>query len=295
MNRRSAIKTASAGAAAAVLGSVASAQTGSALVVQQADAPLKGYIKHSVSYWCFGKYPLDEFAKICKEIGIQSIELLDPKDWPVVQKHGLTCAMAQGAGMGIDNGWNDPALHDKLVASYEEIIPQVAKAGLTNLICFSGRRRGLTDEQGWTNCAQGLKRIIKTAEQHKVTLIMELLNSYGHKDYQCDKTAWGVELCKRIGSENFKLLYDIYHMQIMEGNIIDTMTKNIQYIGHIHTGGNPGRNEIDETQELNYPAIMKALVKTGFKGFVGQEFVPKAADPIASLRRCIHICDVAPA
>ena len=293
MNRRTAIKTASIGASAAMLGGIASAQT-TFSGQSTNDAPLKGYVKHSVSYWCFGKIPLDEFAKICKEIGIQSIELLDPKDWPVVQKHGLTCAMAQGAGMGIDNGWNNPELHNQLVASYEEIIPQVAKAGLTNLICFSGLRRGLTDEQGWANCELGLKRIIKTAEQHKVVLNMELLNGINHRDYQCDRTAWGVELCKRIGSENFKLLYDIYHMQIMEGNIIDTMTKNVQYFGHIHTGGNPGRAEIDETQELNYPAIMKALVKTGYKGFVGQEFVPKAADPIASLRRCIHICDVAP-
>jgi hydroxypyruvate isomerase len=292
MNRRSAIKTASAGAAAAMLGSIASAQTVSA--IQQTE-PLKGFINHSVSYWCFGKYPLDEFAKICKEIGIKSIELLDPKDWATVQKHGLTCAMAQGAGMGIDNGWNNPELHDKLVESYEAVIPQVAQAGLTNLICFSGKRRGLTDEQGWENCEKGLKRIIKTAEKHKVVLIMELLNSFGHKDYQCDKTAWGVELCKRIGSENFKLLNDIYHLQIMEGNVIDTITKNIQYIGHIHTGGNPGRNEIDETQELYYPAIMKALVKSGYKGFVGQEFMPKAADPIASLRKCINICDVSPA
>ena len=292
MNRRTAIKTASTGAAAAILGSVASANTASA--IQQTDAPLKGYVKHSVSQWCFGRYPLDEFAKICKEIGIQSIELLDPKDWPVVQRHGLTCAMAQGAGMGIDNGWNNPDLHDRLVASYEEVIPLVAKAGLPNLICFSGQRRGLTDEQGWTNCEKGLKRIIKTAEKNKVTIVMELLNSFGHKDYQCDRTYWGVELCKRIGSENFKLLYDIYHLQIMEGNIIENLTNNIQYIAHIHTGGNPGRNEIDETQELYYPAIMKALVKTGYKGFVGQEFVPKAADPIASLRRCIHICDVTP-
>jgi hydroxypyruvate isomerase len=279
------------GTVAAMLGGIASVQTASA---KQTDEPLKGYVKHSVSYWCFGKYPLDEFAKTCKEIGIQSIELLDPKDWPVVQKHGLTCAMAQGAGLGIDNGWNDPALHDKLVASYEELIPQVAKAGLTSLICFSGKRRGLSDEQGQANCEKGLKRIIQTAEKYKVTLIMELLNSYGHRDYQCDHTAWGVELCKRLGSENFKLLYDIYHMQIMEGNIIENMTGNIQYIGHVHTGGNPGRNEIDETQELYYPAIMKALLHTGYKGFVGQEFVPKAADPIASLRRCIHICDVTP-
>ena len=292
ISRRTAIKTVSVGLAATGLG-IAPLQA-AASTSRTADASLKGYVKHSVSYWCFGKYPLDEFARTCKEIGIQSIELLDPKDWPTVQKYGLTCAMAQGAGLGIDNGWNDPELHDKLVASYEEVIPLVAKAGLTNLICFSGKRRGLTDEQGWENCAKGLKRIIKTAEKHKVVLIMELLNSYGHKDYQCDRTAWGVELCKRVGSPNFKLLYDIYHMQIMEGNVIDIMTKNIEYIGHVHTGGNPGRNEIDETQELYYPAIMKALVKTGYKGFVGQEFVPKAADPIASLKRCIHICDVSP-
>ena len=292
MNRRSLIKTASAGAAAVMLGGVASAQT--ALKIQQANTPLKGYVKHSVSYWCFKKYhTLDEFAQICKDIGIQSIELLGPSEWAVVQKYGLTCAMASGVG-NIDNGWNDPALHDKLVADYEEAIPQAAKAGLTNLICFSGKRRNLTDEQGWANCLKGLQRIIKTAEKHKVVLTMELLNTNMHKDYQCCTTAWGVELCKRLGSDNFKLLYDIFHMQIMEGNIIDTMTKNIQYISHIHTGGNPGRNEIDETQELNYSAIMKALVNTGYKGFVGQEFIPKGADPIASLRKCIHICDVTP-
>ncbi|MDR2036683.1 MAG: TIM barrel protein [Bacteroidales bacterium] len=290
LSRRTAIKKASAGIAAVTLGF----STQNAWADQISDTPLKGYIKHSVSYWCYGKYPLEEFSKICKEIGIQSIELLGPKEWPVVQKYGLTCACANGAGLGIDKGWNDPSLHDKLVASYEEVIPLVARAGLTNLICFSGQRRGLTDEQGWENCAKGLKRIMKIAEQHKVVLIMELLNSYGHKDYQCDHTAWGVELCKRIGSENFKLLYDIYHMQIMEGNIISNMTQNINYIGHIHTGGNPGRNEIDETQELYYPAIMRALVKTGYKGFVGQEFVPKAVDSIASLKRCIEICDVFP-
>jgi len=253
---------------------------------------LKGNIRHSVSRWCYGKYSLEELSVACKEMGIEAIELLNPDEWPVVQKHGLTVGMCQGAGKGIDNGFNDPSIHDELVKSYEQIIPLVAEHGLTNLICFSGRRRGLTDEQGWENCVQGLKRLIPLAEKHKVVLIMELLNSYGHRDYQCDHTAWGVELCKRLGSENFKLLYDIYHMQIMEGNIIDIMTKNIQYIGHIHTGGNPGRNEIDETQELYYPAIMKALVATGYKGLVGQEFVPKAPDALASLKKCIQICDV---
>ena len=289
MDRRTAIKAASIGTAAVLGGNAVAAPS-----AQNTESLLKGYVRHSVSYWCFNRFPLDEFAKFCKSIGIQSIELLNPDQWAIVQNHGLTCAMAQGAGLGIDNGWNNPDLHDRLVASYEEVIPIVARAGLTNLICFSGRRRDVTDEQGLENCERGLKRIIRTAEQHRVVLQMELLNSFGHRDYLCDRTNWGVELCKRIDSENFKLLYDIYHMQIMEGNIIETMTRNIQYIGHIHTGGNPGRNEIDETQELYYPAIMRALVNTGYRGFVGQEFVPRAADPLASLRRCISICDVAP-
>jgi hydroxypyruvate isomerase len=200
--------------------------------------------------------------------------------------------MAQGAGLGIDRAFNDPSLHDELVASYEKVIPMVADAGLTNLICFSGRRNGVNDLQGWQNCEKGLKRITPIAEKHKVVLTMELLNSVGHKDYLCDHTAWGAELCRRIGSPSFKLLYDIYHMQIMEGNIIDNIRKYHQYFSHVHTGGNPGRAEIDETQELYYPAIMRALVDTGYKGFVGQEFVPKQDDKIASLEKCIRICDV---
>jgi len=218
--------------------------------------------------------------------------LLGPKDWPVVISHGLTVALAQGAGLGIDRGFNDPKLHDELVESYEKVIPTVAEAGLTNLICFSGRRNGVTDLQGWENCEKGLKRITPIAEKYNVVLTMELLNSVGHKDYLCDHTVWGVELCRRVGSPNLKLLYDIYHMQIMEGNIIDSIRKYHSYFSHIHTGGNPGRNEIDETQELYYPAIMKALVDVGYKGFVGQEFVPKQPDKIASLEKCIRICDV---
>ena len=194
--------------------------------------------------------------------------------------------------MGIDRGFNDITLHDELVASYEDIIPKVAEAGLTNLICFSGRRNGVTDLQGWENCEKGLKRLIPAAEKYNVVLSMELLNTVDHKDYLCDHTAWGVELCRRLGSPNFKLLYDIYHMQIMEGNVIDHIRKYHTYFSHIHTGGVPGRAEIDETQELYYPAIMKALVECGYKGFVGQEFVPKNRDKIASLNKCIRICDV---
>jgi len=290
ITRRDAIKT-------AIAGSAILATSGLNASVNQAKTttakePLKGNIHHSVSKWCFGNIPLDEFCEICKGIGIESVELLDPKDWDTVKKHGLTVAMAQGAGLGIDRGFNDRSLHDELVASYEKVIPMVAEAGLTNLICFSGRRNGVTDLQGWENCEIGLKRITPVAEKYNVVLTMELLNTNGHKDYLCSRTYWGAELCRRVGSPNLKLLYDIYHMQIMEGNIIDTIKKYYPYFSHIHTGGNPGRGEIDETQELYYPAIMRALVDVGYKGFVGQEFVPKQEDKIASLEKCIRICDV---
>ena len=291
ISSRDAIKSILAGSALASAAPLAAAGNllGSPSV---AEEPLKGNIHHSVSKWCFGDIPLDEFFEICKRIGIESVELLDPVDWLTVKKHGLTVAMAQGAGLGIDRGFNDPQLHDELVASYEKVIPMVAEAGLTNLICFAGRRNGVTDLQGWENCEKGLKRLIPVAEKYHVVLTMELLNSVGHKDYLCDHTVWGVELCRRLGSPNFKLLYDIYHMQIMEGNIIENIRKYHTYFSHIHTGGCPGRAEIDETQELYYPAIMKALVETGYKGFVGQEFVPKQKDKIASLEKCIRICDV---
>lgn len=292
ISRRTAIKTALIGGVALATENLSAVKNQSKKKTKDVVQPLKGNIRHSVSKWCFGEYPLDEFCEICKEIGIESVELLDPKDWPVVKSHGLTVAMAQGAGLGIDRGFNDPSLHDELVASYEKVIPMVAEAGLTNLICFSGKRNGVTDLQGWENCETGLKRITPIAEKYNVVLTMELLNSIGHKDYLCDHTVWGAELCKRVGSPNFKLLYDIYHMQIMEGNIIEHIQKYHTYFSHIHTGGVPGRAEIDETQELYYPAIMKALVDTGYKGFVGQEFVPKQADKIASLKKCIRLCDI---
>jgi hydroxypyruvate isomerase len=193
---------------------------------------------------------------------------------------------------GISDGLNRIENHQKIADYFEHTIPIVAKAGFQNIICFSGNRRGQADEQGLENCAVGLKKMVGLAEKHKVNLVMELLNSkVNHADYQCDKTHWGVELCKRVGSERFKLLYDIYHMQIMEGDVIRTIRENHQYIAHYHTGGVPGRNEIDESQELHYPAIMKAIVDTGFKGYVAQEFIPKR-EPLASLRQGVQICDV---
>ncbi|HEY6167759.1 MAG TPA: TIM barrel protein, partial [Verrucomicrobiae bacterium] len=237
-----------------------------------------------------------------KQMGLQSIELLNPPDFPTLKKHGLHCAMVsfpsiEGPGGvklgGIPKAFNRVEHHDKLIEAYEPLIRESAAAGFFNVICFSGNRDGLDDEQGLKNCAIGLKRLLPIAEKHKVTICMELLNSrVNHKDYQCDKSAWGVELCKRVGSEHFKLLYDIYHMQIMEGDVIATIKRDHQYFAHYHTGGVPGRNEIDDTQELNYPAIMRAIVETGFKGHVAQEFIPKREDKIASLRQAVGICDV---
>jgi len=253
---------------------------------------LKGNIHHSVSQWCYGDIPLEEFAKACKDMGIESIELLNEKDWAVVSKAGLKCAVGYATDWGIPKGFNRKENHEKLIADFEAMIPKAAAAGVPNLICFSGNREGMNDNEGMINCAIGLRKLMPSAEKHGVTIIMELLNSYGHKDYQCDKTSWGSALAEMVGSERFKLLYDIYHMQIMEGNVIENIRKYIGHIGHIHTGGVPGRHELDETQELYYPAIMKAVVETGYKGFVGQEFVPSQKDKLASLRKCIQICDV---
>jgi hydroxypyruvate isomerase len=254
---------------------------------------LKGNIRHAVCRWCYNDIPLEQFCAAAKDMGISAIDLVGPKDWPVLKKYGLDSSMCNGAEINLVDGWNDTAFHEKLIRNYSEMIPKVAEAGYKNLICFSGNRRGKDDETGWKNCTDGLKQVIGIAEKHGVTLVMELLNSkVNHKDYQCDKTSWGVELAKRIGSSNFKLLYDIYHMQIDEGDVISTIRKSHEYIAHYHTGGVPGRHEIDETQELYYPAIMKAIVDTGFKGYVAQEFIPSWTDKLAALKKGIQICDV---
>lgn len=287
MNRKQALKTIAASAASAV----ALPQIAKGMDVLSAE--LKNNINHSVCQWCYGSIPLEDFAKSAKEMGIKSIELLGPAQWPVIQKYGLTCAMAYVSDLGLTKGFNDPSLHEKLIKDYSENIPKAADAGLKSVICFSGNANGLTSQQGLDNCARGLEPVLKVAQKYNITLNMELLNSkVDHKDYQCDHTEWGVKLCEKLGSPNFKLLYDIYHMQIMEGDVIATIRKHKNYIGHYHTGGVPGRNEIDESQELYYPAIMKAIVDTGFKGFVAQEFIPKRPDKLASLKQGVGICDV---
>lgn len=293
LNRRSAIKGIVAGTVAMGIPAGFSAL---AMPKKETETPLgklKGNINHSVSRWCFNDIDLDTLCIESKKMGITGIDLVGPKDWPTLKKYDLVSTMCNGAEINLLDGFNDIKFHETLLKNYMEMIPLVAKAGYKNLICFSGSRRGKTDEEGWNNCIVGLQKLIPLAEKHNVILVMELLNSkIDHKDYQCDRTSWGVELAKRLNSENFKLLYDIYHMQIDEGDVIRNIRDNHHYITHYHTAGVPGRNEIDDTQELNYTAIMKAIAKTGFKGFVGQEFIPKNPDKLASLKQAIAICDI---
>ncbi len=283
ITRRTAI-TALAGAAGLIASTTAAAQ-------DSAASPLKGRIKQSVCRWCYQRVPLPDLAQHAAKIGLKSIELLNEDEWPIVQQAGLTCAMANGPTT-ISKGWNRPQDHDALVAKSEEMLPKVAAAGLPSMIVFSGNREGLPDDEGIRNCAQGIKRIMPLAEQLGVNVCMELLNSKrDHKDYQCDKTPWGVAVVQEVGSPRFKLLYDIYHMQIMEGDVIATIEKYHEHIGHYHTGGVPGRHELDETQELYYPRIIEAILATGYTGYLGQEFIP-ARDPLESLTQGVRICDV---
>ena len=254
---------------------------------------LKGNINHSACRWVYNDIPLDDFCAAGKEIGLKGIDLLGPKEWPTIKKYGLHSPMCNGYEISLTEGFNDKQYHATLLKNYTDGINAVSDAGYTNLICFSGSRRGMDDETGLKNCVAGLQPLVSLAEKKNVVLVMELLNSkVNHKDYMCDNSKWGVELCKRVGSEHFKLLYDIYHMQIDEGDVIATIQQNHNYYAHYHTGGVPGRHEIDDTQELYYPAIMKAIVATGYKGYVAQEFVPTQKDKLAALKECVLICDV---
>lgn len=291
MKRKEAIKTMAAGAVATAFGGSLFANP--SIQKNEDKMSLKGNINHSACRWCYNKIPMEEFLDGAKAIGLKGIDLLGPDEWHLAIDKGMTCAMSTGDKFGITKGFNDPSLHKALYDNYANLIPKAADLGVKNIICFSGNRHGLNDDQGLINCAKGLEPVVKMAEKHGVTIVMELLNSkVNHPDYQCDHTVWGAALCEMVGSENFKLLYDIYHMQIMEGDVIATIQKYHKYIGHFHTGGVPGRHEIDETQELYYPAIMKAIVETGYQGFVAQEFVPTWKDPLKALAKCVEICDV---
>jgi hydroxypyruvate isomerase len=285
LSRRTVLGQAAVGTAGVVMAAnLAKAETAT-------TAPARGRIRQSVSKWCYGGMTMDELAQHCVRIGYRSIELIGPKEWPIAKKYGLTCAMAPGAGP-LPDCLNRRENHDRCEAEFRKNIELAAEAGLPNVICFSGNRNGISQEEGIRNCVDGVKRVIGYAEKMKVNICIEYLNSkVNHKDYQFDHMAFGVAVVKQVGSPRFGILYDIYHAQIMEGDIIRTIQDNHQYILHYHTGGNPGRHEIDDTQEINYPPIMRAIVETGYKGFVGQEFVP-ARDPVNALEQAYRICDV---
>lgn len=251
-----------------------------------------GRLKQSVSRWCYNKIPDPVFYRAVADMGLTAVDLLGEKDWPVLAEYGLICSMGNVEGATIPDGFNNKANHDALVKSYEKTIPLAAKYKVPNVIAFFGNRRGISDREATENCITGLNRIKKLGEDHGVTICVELLNSkVDHKDYQGDHTAFGVEIVKAVASPRVKLLYDIYHMQIMEGDIIRTIRENIQYIAHFHTGGVPGRHELDASQELQWATVCRAIVETGYGGYLAHEFVP-TRDALTSLREAVSLCDV---
>lgn len=296
-SRRQLIKHLAAGAAG--VGLLSQSNLTNAAQMKQAKAPnspLKGNIYHSVSRWTYGHLSIEELCQVVKDLGFSAIDLVGPADWPTLKKYGIDSSMCNGAELNLTDGWADPAFHETLIERYHRYIDLVADGGYTNLICFSGNKRGVDPEVGLEHAVNGLKQIMPHAEKRGVIIQMELFNSkIDHPDYFADNSAWGIELCKRLGSANFKLLYDIYHMQISEGDIIRTINDNHQYFGHYHTAGVPGRHEIDDSQELFYPAIARAILNTGFSGYLAQEFIPSPEDKagkIESLKQAIQICDV---
>lgn len=257
-------------------------------------APRKGRLKQSVTRGVFGrgnKLSMEEMARLAAENGVHGFDLVTPEDFPILKKYGLVPAMVRGGGTLTDNV-NHEENHARIEPELRANIAAAAKAGAPNVIILSGNRRGLADEQGMSNCVKFLNKVIRQAEDQGVTLCMELLNSkVNHPDYQCDRTAWGVELCKRVNSPRMKLLYDIYHMQIMEGDVIRTIRDNFAYLGHFHTAGNPGRHEMDDTQEMNYRGIARAIADLKFTGFVAHEYSP-LGDAIPALRKTLDMFEV---
>lgn len=249
-----------------------------------------GRLNQSACRWCYSRIPLDKLCEAAKELGLVGLDLLTPADFPTLKKHGLVCTMT--SSHSLTDGLCDEKHHAAAIEAIAKAVEATAAEGWRNVICFSGNRRGIDPETGLKNCVKALREVVPAAEKAGVVIQMELLNSkVDHRDYMCDNSEWGVELCKRVGSDHFKLLYDVYHMQIMEGDVIRTIQKNKDFYGHYHTGGNPGRNEIDDTQELNYKAIAKAVADIGFQGYFAHEFIPRR-DPLASLAEAVAICDV---
>jgi hydroxypyruvate isomerase len=260
----------------------------------QQDTPVrrKGQIKQSVSRWCYQKIPLEDLCAYAAQIGLKGVDLLKPDEYEIPARHGLVCSMAYAEGGEIGNAMNRVENHAKIEEGFRKYIPLAAKAGVPNVITFSGNRAGMSDAEGAKNTIAGLNRVKKIAEDHGVNICIELLNSkVDHKDYMCDHTAWGVQVVQAVNSPRVKLLYDIYHMQIMEGDLVRTIQQNIQWLGHFHTGGVPGRHELDGTQEVQWDGVMRGIVAANFQGYVAHEFVP-TRDPLTSLRQAADLCDV---
>jgi hydroxypyruvate isomerase len=285
LSRRTMLKTAVSGVTVASMPSMSWSEQGSPI-------PRKGQIKQSVSRWCYQKIALDELCAYAAQIGLKGVDLLKPDEYEVPARHGLVCSMGYADGGEIASAMNRVENHAKIEEGFRKYIPLAAKAGLPNVITFSGNRVGMSDEEGAKNTIAGLNRVKKIAEDHGVTICLELLNSkVDHKDYMCDHTAWGVRVVQAVNSPRVKLLYDIYHMQIMEGDLVRTIQQNIQWLGHFHTGGVPGRHELDGTQEVQWDGVMRGIAAAGFQGYVAHEFVP-ARDPLTSLRQAVDLCDV---
>jgi hydroxypyruvate isomerase len=252
----------------------------------------KGRIHQSVCQWCYPHIPVDQLAEYAANIGLRGVDLLHPDEYEIPRRYGLVCTMGYAEGGEIGKALNRAENHAAIEQGFRTNIPRAAKAGVPNVITFSGNRSGLSDEEGARNTIAGLNRVKKIAEDYGVTICLELLNSkVNHPDYMCDHTAWGVRVMREVDSPNVKLLYDIYHMQIMEGDLIDTIRGNLQWIGHFHTGGVPGRHELDGTQEVQWDGVLRAIADEGFRGYVAHEFVP-TGDPLASLRKAADLCDV---
>ncbi|MFQ6035637.1 MAG: hydroxypyruvate isomerase family protein [Sedimentisphaerales bacterium] len=259
-------------------------------------AAAKGRIKQSIAYWCFEKHwSLEWTCQIAKQLGCKSIELVEPERWPMLKEYGLICAIANSHWF--DKGMNNPEYHDMCIKKIQDAIDACAEYGFPSVITFTGFREGIPDDVGIENCVKGYKKIIGYAEKKKVNLCLEILNSRvdvemkGHPDYQGDHTDYCMEIVKQVGSPRMKLLFDIYHVQVMDGDIIRRIRQYKDYIGHYHTAGNPGRGELDDTQEINYKPIMQEIVRTGYTGYVGQEFIP-TRDPLKSLKEAVTLCDV---
>jgi hydroxypyruvate isomerase len=261
-------------------------------VTPDASAPRKGRIHQSVCQWCYPHIPVDQLAEYAARIGLRGVDLLQPDEYEVPRRYGLVCTMGYAGGGEIGKALNRVENHAAIEQGFRTNIPRAAKAGVPNVITFSGNRGGMSDAEGARNTTAGLNRVKKIAEDHGVTICLELLNSkVNHPDYMCDHTAWGVRVVQEVSSPNVKLLYDIYHMQIMEGDLIDTIRGNLQWIGHFHTGGVPGRHELDGTQEVQWDGVMRAIADAGFHGYVAHEFVP-TGEPLVSLRKAADLCDV---